>query len=120
MQAHAITTAIVNPETQGELLELIGIDELRELVREANLEFQEIVPPLKTVLHDGDWQNVRSLSHKLKGLIGSLGYERLYTELHALEKQLAAQPQHLPQETQIAQLMQSMEDTQSAMKTFLN
>lgn len=120
MHTHSITKAIINLEIQSELVELIGIEEMRELVREASLEFQEIALPLKDVLRDGDWQNVRSLSHKLKGLIGSLGYERLYSDLNDLEKQLLNQPPCLPEEAQIAQLLQDMEDAQQAMKIFLN
>lgn len=109
---------LVNSETQNELLDIMGAEELRDLMREASQEFQEQAPPLQLAMQSSDWLQVRVLAHKIKGLIGSLGYERLYSTLNDLEQQLLAVPPRLPDLSQITAIGQTLADTRFALEKF--
>ena len=88
--------SIVNQQIQAELIEMMGEDDWQELLLEAASQFAERAQVLNDAIAKEDWANVRSMAHKIKGSMGSLGYDALFNALDSLEAQLLSQPPQLP------------------------
>lgn len=106
---------IVNQATQDELLDLMGPEEFQELLQEAAQEFAASTSKLLPLLDAADWAPARALAHKVKGSMGSLGYDALFATLDALEKRLLAQPVDAPDAADVARIRQVIDDTRAAL-----
>jgi len=88
--------ATVNQTTQNDLIELMGQEDFKELLVEAAVQFKERTQALEFAIGQEDWEAVRSLAHKIKGSMGSLGYDALFQVLDSVERKLLEAPNHPP------------------------
>lgn len=107
--------AIVNPTTQQDLLDLMGPEEFRELLLEARVQFGEQAAALGAALSCQNWVISRSLAHKMKGSMGSLGYDALFHAMNELEARLREPNQSPPDSTEVAALQNVIEQTRQAL-----
>lgn len=96
--------AIVNQQTQNDLIELMGDDDFQELLQEAAVQFKERVQGLQSAIVTKDWEAVRGMAHKIKGSMGSLGYDALFLSLDGLERKLLERPNEAPSAEDLAQI----------------
>jgi len=96
--------AIVNQTTQNDLIELMGEEDFQELLVEAAVQFKERVQALELAIEQADWGSVRTLAHKIKGSMGSLGYDALFQVLDSVERTLLEAPNHSPQVEELNQI----------------
>lgn len=88
--------SIVNQQIQAELIEMMGEDDWQELLLEAATQFVVRTKALNDAIASEDWGSVRSMAHKIKGSMGSLGYDAVFNALDVLEAQLLSQPPQMP------------------------
>lgn len=107
--------AIVNQKIQDELVELMGADDLHELLQEAAVQFDERIAVLETVWMQRDWAATRAMAHKIKGSMGSLGYEACFHALDGLERQLLSLPVQVPTALELGQIKEILIKTRQAL-----
>lgn len=107
--------AIVNSHTQNDLIELMGADEFQDLLVEAAIQFKERAAALTMALSQQKWTDVRGLAHKIKGSMGSLGYDALFQVLDGLEAGLLKEPVQLPTAEGIDEVHEALEKTRLAL-----
>lgn len=107
--------SIVNHQSQAELIEMMGEDDWQELLLEAATQFAERVQVLNEAIAKEDWANVRSMAHKIKGSMGSLGYDAVFNALDTLEAQLLSQPQQLPSADFLLKIRNVLNETSLAL-----
>ena len=107
--------AIVNQKIQDELAELMGADDLYELLQEAAVQFDERIAVLETAWMQEDWAATRAMAHKIKGSMGSLGYDACFHALDGLERQLLSQPAQVPTAVELGQIKEILIKTRQAL-----
>ncbi len=109
--------SIVNDTIQTELAEMMGEEEFRDLLKEALVQFEQRIKELMHAIETKAWESARSLAHKIKGSMGSLGYDAIYVSLDALEARLLATPMNLPTQSDLEEIKSIIEETTKALKT---
>ncbi len=107
--------AIVNQTTHNDLIELMGEEDFQELLVEAAVQFKERAHALELAIEQADWAAVRSLAHKIKGSMGSLGYDALFQVLDLVERTLLEAPNHPLQVADLNQIKNIMLATSQAL-----
>jgi HPt (histidine-containing phosphotransfer) domain-containing protein len=107
--------SIVNQQIQAELTEMMGEDDWKELLSEAATQFAERAQVLNEAIAQEDWAKVRSMAHKIKGSMGSLGYDAIFKVLDALEAQLLSQPPQLPTADELQKIRNILTETALAL-----
>jgi len=107
--------SIVNQQSQAELIEMMGEDDWQELLLEAATQFAERVQVLNEAIVKEDWASVRSMAHKIKGSMGSLGYDSVFNALDTLEVQLLSQPPQLPSADDLLKIRNVLTETALAL-----
>jgi HPt (histidine-containing phosphotransfer) domain-containing protein len=106
---------ILNEETLKSFKEIMDVQQYQQLIQFACNELAKGQSMMTTHLSQSEWDEVRFLAHKLKGSMGSLGCDRLFNLLNVLEKQLKEQPAKLPNQTQIDEVLQTLDTTLRAL-----
>jgi HPt (histidine-containing phosphotransfer) domain-containing protein len=99
--------SIVNQQIQAELTEMMGEDDWKELLSEAATQFAERAQVLNEAIAQED--------HKIKGSMGSLGYDAIFKVLDALEAQLLSQPPQLPTADELQKIRNILTETALAL-----
>lgn len=95
---------------------MMGEDEFRDLLQEALVQFEDRAEELLRAFDAEAWELARSLAHKIKGSMGTLGYDALFSSLDALEQQLLATPIVLPTKHAIEEIKSIIEKTKKALQ----
>jgi HPt (histidine-containing phosphotransfer) domain-containing protein len=107
--------AILNSDVQDELIEMMGEVEFQELLIEAAQKFAERSEALRSYLDAADWTLARSMAHKIKGSMGTLGYQALFQSLDSFEMQLLSVPVQLPTRMELEQIKNVIAQTKLAL-----
>lgn len=107
--------AIVNASIQEELVEMMGSEEFEDLLNEAAHQFEERSAGLMTFLNTADWSQARAMAHKIKGSMGTLGYDALFQSLDALERRLLVDPIDAPSAAEVEEIRQVISQTKMAL-----
>ncbi len=105
----------LNAAVLSELQSFMDEDEFPEFMRTAHQKLQHQGPLLLAYLTDHRSDEARRLAHRLKGTMGSLGCDKLYSALHALELGLRQTPPVLPQAKRIEELSLTLQETLQAL-----
>ncbi len=106
----------LNAAVLGELQSFMNADEFIEFMDEAHRKLHQQAPVLLTCIADQHWDEARRLAHRLKGMLGSLGCEKLAAALNSLEEGLRHKPPCLPQAQTMAGLEFTIQETLSALQ----
>lgn len=106
----------LNAAVLGELQSFMNADEFIEFMDEAHRKLHQQAPVLLTCIADQHWDEARRLAHRLKGMLGSLGCEKLAAALNSLEEGLRQNPPLLPQVQTMAELAFTIQETLSTLK----
>jgi HPt (histidine-containing phosphotransfer) domain-containing protein len=107
--------AIVNASVQEELVEMMGEEEFQDLLKEAAHKFSERTDSLFKFIDSADWLQARSMAHKIKGSMGTLGYDSLFHTLDELELRLLNVPPEVPTSSEIDQIKNVVAQTKMAL-----
>lgn len=102
---------IVNIETLDNLREFMSLDELNDLLREVLIEISRSSEFLNFHFEAKDWPALRAYAHRLKGSLGSVGCDAIYSELNKLELNLMSHPIAEPAQIQFLELMSLLDAT---------
>lgn len=107
--------AIVNQQIQSDLKEMMGAEDFEGLLLDAATQFRERAKALEAAIDCKEWEGVRSMAHKIKGSMGSLGYDALFLVLDELEKKLLVTPDEAPDNVLIDSLKTIISATERAL-----
>jgi HPt (histidine-containing phosphotransfer) domain-containing protein len=102
---------ILNEETLKSFKEIMDAQQYQQLIQFACNELAKGQSLMTNHFNQSEWDEIRFLAHKLKGSMGSLGCDQLFNLLNVLEKQLKEQPAKLPDQTQIDEVLQTLDTT---------
>jgi HPt (histidine-containing phosphotransfer) domain-containing protein len=105
----------LNAAVLSELQSFMDEDEFPEFMRTAHQKLQQHGLPLFQCMAVQNWSEVRRMAHSLKGTLGSVGCDKLYSALHALELGLRQTPPVLPQAKRIEELSLTLQETLQAL-----
>lgn len=106
----------LNEPVLAELQSFMAPDEFMEWMEAAQQKLLEQAPVLLQRLADQQWDEARRLAHRLKGTLGSLGCDKLFSALHSLEEGLRQTPPLLPQAQDMAELDLTIQATLQALQ----
>lgn len=95
---------LMNPNTLATFRELMEPDELREFLERVQQEMLRAHAQMQAAHAAEDWHALQKLAHRLKGSLGSVGCDALFTALNQLDTQLQASPIRPPAPAQMAGL----------------
>ncbi len=106
----------LNASVLGELQSFMDADEFMEFIDTAHQKLQQQAPVLHECIVEKNWDEARRLAHRLKGMLGSLGCDKLAAALNSLEEGLRQNPPLLPQVQTMAELAFTIQETLSTLK----
>jgi HPt (histidine-containing phosphotransfer) domain-containing protein len=106
----------LNASVLGELQSFMDADEFMEFIDTAHQKLQQQAPVLHECIVEKNWDEARRLAHRLKGMLGSLGCDKLAAALNSLEEGLRQKPPRLPQTEAMAGLECTIQETLSALQ----
>lgn len=106
----------LNASVLGELQSFMDADEFMEFIDSAHQKLQQQAPVLLAFIDEQHWDEARRLAHRLKGMLGSLGCDKLAAALNSLEEGLRQNPPLLPQVQAMAELAFTIQETLSTLK----
>lgn len=106
----------LNASVLGELQSFMDADEFIEFIDTAHQKLQQQTPVLHECIVEKNWDEARRLAHRLKGMLGSLGCDKLAAALNSLEEGLRQNPPLLPQVQTMAELVFTIQETLSTLK----
>lgn len=102
---------IVNIETLDNLREFMSPDEVSDLLQKVLVEIHRSSSLLSVHFEAKDWPALRAVAHRLKGSLGSVGCDAVYSELDKLELNLMALTIVEPTSIQFRELMSLLDTT---------
>lgn len=102
---------IVNIETLNNLREFMSPDEVSDLLQKVLVEINRSSALLGVHFEAKDWPALRAVAHRLKGSLGSVGCDAIYSGLDKLELNLMSQPIAEPTQFQFRELMSLLDTT---------
>lgn len=102
---------LLNPDTIESFQELMEPQELKDFLGRAHQELLRSHTLMQKYFADGEWPALRSVAHRLKGSLGSIGCDALYTQLEQIEVRLMQEPPEPPTEAGMVQLRELVEKT---------
>jgi HPt (histidine-containing phosphotransfer) domain-containing protein len=113
-EQHRMT--LLNVETIATFRELMDDGELRDFLAQAARLLDDERENLITRLRSGDWTVAASVAHRLKGGLGSVGCDALFSSLAALERNLKAAPPLPPAGDAVLDLEELLAATHAALE----
>ncbi len=95
---------LLNPDTVESFQEFMEAQELRDFLDRAQQEMLRSHGLMQQHFAAQEWAALRSVAHRLKGSLGSIGCERLYAQLEQIEQQLLSTPPEPPSAASMSQL----------------
>lgn len=102
---------LLNQTTVESFRELMEPQELQDFLQRAQQELLRSHGLMQQHFTASEWPALRSVAHRLKGSLGSIGCDALCAELERIEMALLASPAIPPSEPQMADLAQLVEKT---------
>lgn len=106
---------LLNQATVESFQELMEPQELQDFLKRAHQELLRSHDLMQQHFVANEWPALRSVAHRLKGSLGSIGCDALYAALEHIETQLLASPPVPPSSAKMVDLAGLVEKTADQM-----
>lgn len=113
MSIFNIIMDMINSDTLETFRDILDPEEFKGFFQRASQELDRSHSLMQVHFAAQEWDGLRSVAHRLKGSLGSIGCDILFSKLEKLEEQLRKEPIQVPLPNQ----MQTISET--AHKTLL-
>lgn len=109
---------LINFETLETFREILDPDELKDFFLRAKQELDRSLHQLEENFAAQEWSELAASAHRLKGSLGSVGCDALFSRLDKLEDQLRTEPISKPELMQIQELVEIAQKTSALLGQF--
>lgn len=96
MSIFKMTMEMINPDTLETFRDILDPDEFKDFFLRASQELDRSHSLMQAHFAAKEWDGLRSVAHRLKGSLGSVGCDNLFLKLEELEEQLRNEPIQVP------------------------
>jgi len=102
---------LINLETLETFRDILDPVEFKDFFLRAQQELTRSLQQMETLFEAQDWAGLKAVAHRLKGSLGSVGCDALFSKLDELEEQLRKEPVQMPEWVQMHALFKIAQDT---------
>lgn len=95
---------LINTETLETFRDLLEPDDFQDFFLRAHQELERSLRQMQVDFSDQEWTRLKASAHRLKGSLGSVGCDALFSKLDQLEMQLSTDPLQVPDSLQMQAL----------------
>lgn len=103
---------LINNETVATFRDLLEPDEFKDFFLRAQQELERSHQQMQVHFAAQEWQRLKTVAHRLKGSLGSVGCDALFLKLDEIEEQLRQEPVQSPGLTQMQAMSEIAQETQ--------
>ncbi len=101
MSIFEMTMDMINPDTLEIFRDILDPEEFKDFFQRASQELDRSHSMMQAHFAAQEWDGLRSVAHRLKGSLGSVGCDNLFSKLELLEEQLRKEPIQVPLQNQM-------------------
>jgi HPt (histidine-containing phosphotransfer) domain-containing protein len=111
MSIFKITMDMINSDTLETFRDILDPEEFKDFFQRASQELDRSHSLMQAHFAAQEWDALRSVAHRLKGSLGSVGCDVLFSKLEKLEMQLRNEPLQVPLPNQMQIISETAQKT---------